>query len=182
MSPTPGLAIKSSYVFIFLSSFPFFANVLSNLASETHRLVCHGTGGGEAVCPTLIICPSRSLFCSFCPVLYEAILAPLPSGSWMDGANGRDLEEVRGRKWSEVRVSALPPPPAPSPPDQEHGSGYILLPSARVLFNSYSSECTLGALSTYYLFLVLSPLFISSTKPNESSICFLPGLMQATCN
>lgn len=99
--------------------------------------------------------PPQISFLSF-PALffYEPILAPLPSSSWMHGANGRDLEEVRGRKWSEVRESA---PPASSPSDREHGSGYILLPSAPLLFNSDSSERTPGALCLLSLFGSLNP-------------------------
>ena len=58
-------------------------------------------------------------FCLSCHVFYKTItLAPLSSGFWLDGANGRGLQKARGRKESGGICSL---------PSYELGSGYILL-------------------------------------------------------
>lgn len=98
-----------------------FADFYTDAAPRS-MLVRHGGGQREwqAGCQILFIWSSKSHFCFSCPVLYKIIaLAPLPSGFWLDEGNGRGLQKVRGReggKWS-----------APSLPDHELGSGYILL-------------------------------------------------------
>lgn len=96
----------------------------------------------------------------------------------MDGVNGRDLEEIRGQKQrSQSICSPLLPPHlirnmavAPFCYPELISSATATAPKA------------LWELSTSYLFLVLLTLSIPPTKPTELSTCFLPGLMQATCN
>lgn len=144
----PGLARKSSYMSLSLSLFLLFLckNYCSNPAPKT--ISQGGMGqreGKERLCAKHSTVTPPGLFSVFFHVLHETILAPLSSGSWLDGANGQGPQEAKGRKWREVRVSA---PPAPFLPDQEQGSGHVLLPMKLMSSSTAIAPKALWELST----------------------------------
>lgn len=105
-------------------------------------------GGKERLCAKHSFAPPDLISVFFCPVLYETILAPLPSGSWLDGANGGGPPEVRGRKWCEVRICSACSLPTWSRTGQWRHSATLRMQgrSDSCFFHSCSSECTPGDL------------------------------------